>query len=278
MATDVALTLTAQPTATPTPTPTPDAAATATARAHELATAVALALASQPTETPTPTATPDATATAPALDAQVAQSVSATLTAEALSRPTDTPQPPPTSTPPPVPPTPTPGPVPCAIAVDPELAGLYHRATLGCAVNEARVVWASWTPFERGHLIWRRDTNHVYGFFDSGWWVESFDQWDQVTAAPSRGAPPPGLLAPERGAAWIWGTDDRFFNELGWARDKQKGFCALVQDFEGGDGFLLRASMQEFCHEERLYSHAREGDFGLQALAATSAGWSASLR
>jgi hypothetical protein len=267
----VAATLTAQPTATP----TPDAAATAAAQANEMATAVALTLTAQPT------ATPNATATAAALAAEVAQQVAAALTAEARSRPTDTPTAtprPPTDTPPLAPPTPTPGPAPCAIAPAPELAHTYDRATLGCAVNGARVIWASWTPFERGHLIWRRDTNHVYGFFDSGWWVESFDQWDQVSAAPSRGSPPPGLLAPERGAAWIWGTDDRFFNELGWARDKQKGFCALVQDFEGGDGFLLRASMQEFCHEERLYSHAREGDFGLQSLAATAAGWSAATR
>jgi hypothetical protein len=95
------------------------------------------------------------------------------------------------------------------------------------------------------------------------------DVWDGQSPTPPRGAPPPGLQEPERGTGHIWGTNDTFFGELGWARDKQKGFCALVQEFEYG--FLLRSSQVEFC-KDTLYNHAREGDFSLSSLRAYAGG------
>ncbi|MCB0052391.1 MAG: hypothetical protein KDE24_22930 [Caldilinea sp.] len=268
-------------TATPTPTATAttDTGATATANANTIATGIAATLTAQPSPTPTPSSTPTATpttnstATARALATMIAVQVKATLTA----RPTATPLPRPTATTPPTQPPPTqPPPMVCAIAVAGELSGLWKQAELGCPTGGAYIAWSSWTPYERGMMMWRSDTNHAYGFFNSGWWQEVQDVWDGQSPTPSRGAPPPGLLEPIRGTGYIWGTNDTFFNELGWARAEQKGFCALVQSFERG--FLLRSSTVASC-KDGLFNHAQGGNFPLDTLVAVQGGgWRAQLR
>lgn len=267
-------TMTATP--EPTATSTPDLAATGTAMASMLETAVAASLTAQPTHTPTttPSATPtrDGTATAHALATTVSAQVKAMLAARPtptpLSRPaaTDTTAPPPTQPPP----------VICTISVAGELSGLWNQAELGCPTGGSSIVWSSWTPYERGMMMWRSDTNHVYGFFDSGWWQAVPDVWDGQSATPSRGAPPPGLIEPIRGTGYIWGTNDTFFNELGWSRAEQKGFCALVQSFERG--FILRSSTVATC-KDNLFNHAQGGGFPLDTLVAVQGGgWLARLR
>lgn len=269
-------------TSTPPATATPDAAATTRALDAVLGTAVAQTLTAQPTPTHTATATPNATATAAALAAEVARQVAATLTAAARSNPptaTATPVPvivaPPIATPLPAP-TSTPRPVACSVAVSGDLASLWNQADIGCPTGNAALVWSSWTPFERGQMMWRDDTRQIYGFFDSGWWQSTPDVWDGQSATQSRGAPPSGLLEPVRGTGHIWGVNDRFFQELGWARTEQKGFCALVQNFE--NGFVLRSSQVEFC-KDNLFNRAREGDFPLNYLVANYGGrWYAGLK
>ena len=161
----------------------------------------------------------------------------------------------------------------CAVPVESALAASWRQAELGCAVGAAQLVWSSWTPYERGLTIWRRDTNTLYVFFNTGRWQGFRDEWDQVSEPPSRGEPPPGRQAPIRGSGWVWGTNDAVFQGLGWAVDQQKGFCALVQTFE--QGFILRSSTVEFCHEENLYNFAREPGFGLGFVLVHSTGsWS----
>jgi hypothetical protein len=173
-------------------------------------------------------------------------------------------------------PTQPPRPASCAIAAADELSSLWNQSEIGCPTSGPSIVWSSWTPYERGMMMWRSDANHVYGFFNSGWWQEVQDVWDGQSATPSRGAPPPGLLEPVRGTGYIWGTNDTFFQELGWARAEEKGFCALVQTFERG--FLLRSSSVETC-KDNLFNHARNGDFPLDTLVAIQGGgWRASVR
>ena len=171
---------------------------------------------------------------------------------------------------------PVPTPAACSLPVDGQLAHLWERSRLGCPIEAARVIWSSWTPFERGHLIWRRDTNKVYAFYNSGWWQRFEDQWDQVSEPQSRGAPPPGLVAPTRGTGWLWGRNDTLFSELGWALRDQRGLCSLVQHFE--KGFILRSNMIEFC-QDTLYNTAREGDWPLDSFTAVDGGgWTINLR
>lgn len=126
----------------------------------------------------------------------------------------------------------------CSVAMDDRLRSAYTRSALGCPVSGARITWAAWQPFERGAMLWRDDTNQVTVFYQNGGWSTLPDQWDQVSQAPSRGAPPASRQAPIRGFGWIWGTRDAVFNGLGWATDGEKGVCLLVQDLERGYVFV----------------------------------------
>lgn len=175
-----------------------------------------------------------------------------------IEPPTATPVPPtptlePTATLPPVP-TATPG---CALAADPALAGVWERGVLGCAVGPAGITWGAWQPFERGAMYWRSDLNTVYVLFNNGSWFEILDKWDGYATA-SRGSPPAGLRAPERGFGWVWGTRDDVFNGLGWALDQEKGFCAAVQSFESG--VIFQSSRVQSCQGD-LYNWATHPDF-----------------
>lgn len=256
------------PPATATPMPTPDLAATQTALAQSLATAIAATLTAQPPPTP------DLAATQAALAERMATSVAATLTAQPTA--TSQPLPPsPTSAAIVAPPTSTvapPAPVAdCLYAVSPPFGAVWNRTEMGCAVGPAQSTWASWTLFEHGHMIWRRDTNTMYVFYNRGQWEAIPDKWDGISVAPSRGTPPAGHQAPIRGAGWVWGNNDAVFQGLGWANAEQKGFCADVQTFE--QGFLLQSSTVEFCHEEQLYNVAREPGFGVLFFKANNAGY-----
>ncbi|CAN5507153.1 hypothetical protein BH10CHL1_BH10CHL1_11240 [soil metagenome] len=146
----------------------------------------------------------------------------------------------------------------CTQAVAQELTSLYDRTTLGCAVAGPNVVWAAWEPFERGAMLWRSDTDLAYVFFNDGQWSPINEHWDGKDI-PSRGTPPQGLQAPVRGFGYVWGVRDDFFNRLGWAREQEKGFCAMIQPFD--KGFILQSSTVEFCTPDNLYNHSRDADW-----------------
>jgi hypothetical protein len=195
--------------------------------------------------TPTPGATALAVATQGTPTVSTKTAVTATVgtptpTATTTLTPTATPQ------------------LACTQAVDPALAPLYDRATLGCAVAGPNVGWAAWEPFERGAMLWRSDTDLAYAFFNDGQWTAINEHWDGKDIR-SRGTPPQGLQAPIRGFGYVWGIRDDFFNRLGWAKDQEKGFCAMIQPFE--KGFILQSSTVEFCTPDNLYNHTHDGDW-----------------
>ncbi len=145
--------------------------------------------------------------------------------------------------------------VACLNPVDPAFGALTPE--LGCATTQSgRIVWAAWEPFERGAMLWRSDTDRAYSFNNDGNWSVIDTSWDGQ-AIPSRGAPPAGLTAPERGFGYAWATDDALFFSLGWARDGEKGFCARVQDFE--NGFALQSEAVASCTPDNLFNHAAAG-------------------
>lgn len=221
----------------------------------------------------------DATPTPPPATATPSGTMSGFLaTLVALGSPTSTP-----GTPTPTPsgtatPTPgvTPSPTPCASAPAPAFAAFYRQEVFGCALTSgSQIIWAAWEPFERGSMLWRSDTNRSYLFTLGGAWQVIDAAWDGQPP-PSRGDPPPGLRAPERGFGWAWGTDDALFQALGWATDAEKGFCAEVQEFE--QGFFLQSSPVASCTAENLYNHASAGDWRPLVIAAHDSGvWSGSL-
>ena len=58
-----------------------------------------------------------------------------------------------------------------------------------------------------------------------------------------------------RGFGWVWGTNDAIFQQLGWARDDEKGICVLTQSFDRG---LIWRSVRANCGD---YNFANEPGF-----------------
>lgn len=156
----------------------------------------------------------------------------------------------------------------CAAQPDEEVADLY-RPELGCAQAEAQVVWAAWQPFEGGEMLWRRDTEATYVFLAEGSRLVFPEPWAE-RPWNERGDPPEGLQAPIRGFGFVWGEHDQLFQDLGWARDEERGICARVQDFERG--FLLISSPAPICTPENYYNHAAQAGWTPLRLAAGPVG------
>lgn len=210
---------------------------------------------------PTPTPTRDLAVVSPTQVAAITGTV--TVTSSDLITSSGTPTTTPTAT---VSPTPTATPTPtCTQQVEPLLAPLYDQGQFGCATNAPAIVWAAYQPFERGSMLWRSDRDTSYVFYANGHWFPIEQGWDGGPAR-DRGEPPPGLQVPQRGFGWVWSHDDEIFSGLGWARDQEKGFCALVQEFERG--FILRSSDVPSCTAEGLYNFAAAGDWSPLAIAA----------
>lgn len=169
-------------------------------------------------------------------------------------------------------PAPTPLPTQCPISADPDLAA-YAQPTLGCPTSGAKIVWSSYTPFERGFMLWRSDTGRIYGFFNGTGWTDVEDRFrdgmpDYVE--PGRGDPPPGLTEPKRGTGLVWATNDQFFQSLGWATSEQRGFCAEIQEFS--NGFIAHKTNIGQCNDlvrnEPRTSRAGEPGFSFDYVAA----------
>jgi len=164
-------------------------------------------------------------------------------------------------------PTPTPCPQPVADSLRP----LYSRPALGCPETEAQVLWSAWEPFERGYMLWRSDTDNAYAFFDGDarTWFPIEQGWEGG-AAPDRGEPPPGLLKPARGFGYVWSVRDDLFQNLGWATDIERGFCAEVQTF--AHGFILQSVAVPSCTADNLYNQATAADWRPVILVAHESG------
>ncbi len=205
---------------------------------------------------PTFTAIPGATLTATTTENAQATTMGATATQPVVATATTAPTIAPT--------------VACQRSPHVAFAGVYDAARLGCATTDAALVWSAWETFERGAMFWRSDNNLAYAFFNDNRWMPVDERWDGQ-AVPSRGEPPTGLRAPERGFGYAWGVRDDFFQRLGWAADQERGFCAVIQNFERG--FMLQSSDVEFC-QDNLYNHARAAEWNPLLLIVTNdGGW-----
>jgi hypothetical protein len=164
--------------------------------------------------------------------------------------------PPPPATPTPQPPTPTPTPA-CALAASGYLAEGWSRDEIGCPTGGAATVWSAYQPFSGGYMFWRSDLDRVFVLYGNSAWEYRYEKWNGGPI-PSRGDPPPGLIAPERGFGYVWGTVDSVANGLSWATDIEKGFCADFQPFD--NGFIMRANRIGPCQGD-LYNWATDPTF-----------------
>lgn len=190
--------------------------------------------------------------------------VSGTPTLTVTQTPTHTLTPTPTAT---LSPTLTPE-VVCTEAVDERLAPLYDKTLFGCARAPSQIVWAAWQPFERGGMLWRSDNDRAYVFYADGAWFRVDERWDGGPPA-DRGAPPSGMQAPIRGFGFVWSRNDEIFARLGWASDQERGFCAIVQDFDSG--YLLLSTPVASCTAEGLFNQATAPEWREVRLAAPDA-------
>jgi hypothetical protein len=118
-------------------------------------------------------------------------------------------------------------------------------------------------------MLWRSDTDAAYVFYKDHRWFQVDERWDGKPPR-ERGTPPSGLQAPIRGFGYVWGLRDDIFAGLGWATDREKGFCAALQDFE--HGFLIQSSNVVSCTADNLYNHAIEASWSPLSLATTEDG------
>lgn len=208
-----------------------------------------------------PTPTPDVAIVSPTQVAAITGTV--TITPSAIITVSRTPTATPTLT---VTPTPTATPF-CSQQVEAQFVPYFDQARFGCATNAPAIVWAAYQSFERGSMLWRSDRDTSYVFYSSGSWFPIAEGWDGGPSA-DRGAPPPGLQTPQRGFGFVWSHDDDIYNGLGWARDQEKGFCALVQEFERG--FILQSAAVASCTPENLYNFATASDWSPLLIAAVN--------
>jgi hypothetical protein len=115
-------------------------------------------------------------------------------------------------------------------------------------------------------MLWRSDNDRIYVLYfkngsnmATGSWEVRSDKWDGSNPDGVGMSPPPGLYEPKRGFGWLWRTHlGGLESKLGWATEKEKGFCANVQPFE--NGLVFHSSTVQYC-EDQLYNWATHPSF-----------------
>ena len=158
----------------------------------------------------------------------------------------------------------------CSVEVHDELDHLWNHADYGCPQSAGVTLWASWQPFQKGHMIWRENDDAVFVFENGATWARHDDDWDDQAYTSVRGTPPEGLQAPVRGLGYLWENEDEVFNGLGWATAGERGFCASFQQFE--TGYLLVSDSSTASCREGQDNEATEIDFALHSLSALTDG------
>ena len=115
-------------------------------------------------------------------------------------------------------------------------------------------------------MNWRQDDDAVFVFTDEGKWNRYSDDWNSQVYTDTRGTVPDGMHTPVRGFGYLWETDDDVYADLGWATDEEKGFCAVIQQFE--HGYLLTGDPVDSCFADtqNLVSETLFASATIQAL------------
>lgn len=156
----------------------------------------------------------------------------------------------------------------CDIQPHDDLKPHWSHSAVGCATAAAETIWSAWQRFEKGHMIWHMGDGSLYVYVEDGSWSTYTDSWDEQELT-GRGTPPSGLHAPVRGFGYLWETNDDVYADLGWAKNEEKGFCVLAQEFDSGK--LLVANTVNDCQDGQ-HNFARETPFYRGVLQAVTAG------
>ncbi len=100
---------------------------------------------------------------------------------------------------------------------------------------EPRVTGAAMQRYEHGYMVWLQDTKMFYVLYGDqfgGTRVETYpdDQWkDGMPETDPNIVPPPGLYQPTRGGGYLWRTNQRVRDGLGWGIEPPTGYTTLIE-------------------------------------------------
>jgi hypothetical protein len=97
---------------------------------------------------------------------------------------------------------------------------------------EPRVTGAAMQRYERGYMIWIQDTRSFYVLYGDQFsgTVEIYpDTWqDGMAETDPSIVPPPGKFQPTRGGGYLWRTNEKVRNGLGWGIEPPTGFTMVI--------------------------------------------------
>jgi serine/threonine protein kinase len=117
--------------------------------------------------------------------------------------------------------------------------GLSVMQRIGCPENQEHVSWTAEQLFQKGYMLWRKDTNQIYVLYNDDTWRGYANTWHEGEPVKLGYAPPPGLYEPIMGFGKVWREKLGGPNaKIGWALEEEGGFDNSLQDFQGGAMFF----------------------------------------
>src|SRR5262245_31588966 len=97
---------------------------------------------------------------------------------------------------------------------------------------DPRVTGAAMQRYEHGYMIWVQDTRSFYVLYGDQFTgtVEVYpDTWQEGMAETDPSIiPPPGKFQPNRGGGYLWRTNAKVRNGLGWGIEPPTGFTMVI--------------------------------------------------
>ncbi len=100
---------------------------------------------------------------------------------------------------------------------------------------EPRITGAAMQRYEHGYMVWLQDTRTFYVLYGDqfgGNKVETYpdDQWKEgMPETDPNMVPPPGKFQPTRGGGYLWRTNQKVREGLGWGIEPPTGFTMLIE-------------------------------------------------
>jgi hypothetical protein len=113
-----------------------------------------------------------------------------------------------------------------------------------CPAREAETSEAAYQSFEGGHMVWVRESDLIYVFFEDGSdpaWANFTDTWQDGEPESDPGlSPPPGLGQPVRGFGKVWRNEPDVRPRLGWATASEQTYDITLQTAEESEEGVAR--------------------------------------
>ena len=101
--------------------------------------------------------------------------------------------------------------------------------------SEPRITGAAMQRYEHGYMVWIQDTKTFYVLYGdqfSGQNSETYpdDQWKEgMPETDPNIVPPAGRWQPTRGGGFLWRTNQKVRDGLGWAIEPPTGFTTMIE-------------------------------------------------